>query len=233
MFFPEFNEGRARYERKFVVEDMSYHDVEQQIRIHPAAFSPIFHPRHINNIYLDTHELDFYHENVMGKGSRKKARVRWYNDQTGHVEKPVLEFKVREGMLGDKLSFKLKPFRFDQQFTYDVLLESFRSSDLPAWAIEMLSQLKPSLLNRYRRQYFASFDGNYRITLDDELSYYAIGTNNNSYLDHYLNDQVIVELKYERHHDDMAPRVTNRLPFRLTKSSKYVNGIDYLHPMLT
>ena len=232
MFFPNFNEERARYERKFVVTDMHYHDVEQQIRMHPAAFSPIFYPRYINNIYLDTRELDFYHDNVMGKGSRKKARIRWYADQTGMVEKPVLEFKVREGMLGDKLSFGIAPFRFDQDFTYDLLMESFTSSDLPAWALEVLSHLKPALLNRYRRQYFASFDNRYRITLDDELSYYAIGPHNNSYQDYYQNDDVIIELKYERRYDDVASFVTNRLPFRLTKSSKYVNGIEYLHPMV-
>ena len=233
MLFPEFNEKRARYERKFLVTDMFYHDIEQQIRVHPAAFSPIFHFRHINNIYLDTNEFDFFHDNVSGTGSRKKARIRWYDEQTGFVNKPVLEFKVREGMLGDKLSYKLKPFQFDEGFTGDTLQKVFRDSDLPDWAVEILSSLKPALLNRYRRQYFASFNNKFRITLDDELSYHAIGTSNNTLLEHYTSDDVIVELKYERIYDDEAPEVTNRIPFRLTKSSKYVNGIDHLHPFLT
>ena len=233
MLFPKFNEERARYERKFLVTDMHYHDVEQQIRVHQAAFAPIFHFRHINNIYLDTHEFDFFHDNVSGTGSRKKARIRWYEDQTGFIEKPVLEFKVREGMLGDKLSFKLKPFQFDKKFTGEKLQQVFWESDLPDWAREMLSQLKPALLNRYRRQYFASFDAKFRITMDDELSYHAIGTNNNSFIEHYTSEDVIVELKYERIYDDIAPVVTTRLPFRLSKSSKYVNGIDHLRPFLT
>ena len=232
MLFPEFNEERSRYERKFLVTDMFYHDIEQQVRVHPAAFSPIFHPRYINNVYLDTNEMDFYHDNVSGKGSRKKARIRWYEDQTGYIEKPILEFKVREGMLGDKLSYRLKPFRFDSGFTNQALQEVFRQSDLPEWAYGILTQLRPALVNRYRRQYYASFDKKFRITLDDELSYFAIGTDNNNLMENYTSDDVIVELKYERIHDDVACQVTNRLPFRLTKSSKYVNGMELLHPMV-
>lgn len=231
MLFPEFREDRARYERKFLVTEMFYQDVEQQVRLHPASFSPIFFPRYINNIYFDTHEMDFFHDNVSGKGSRKKARIRWYGDQTGFVDKPVLEFKVREGMLGDKLSFKLKPFQVDKFITADVLKDVFRESDLPDWARELLIQLKPALLNRYRRQYYQSFDKRFRITLDNELSYHLIGNGNNNMMQHFVNkDDVIVELKYERIYDDIAPEVTNKIPFRLTKSSKYVNGFEMLHP---
>ena len=119
MLFPPFNEDKSRYERKFLVSDMHFHDIEQQVRIHPAAFSSIFYPRYINNLYLDTHELDFFYDNVSGKGSRKKARIRWYADQFGRIEKPVLEFKVREGMLGNKLSFRLPPFSMNGAFNYE------------------------------------------------------------------------------------------------------------------
>ena len=231
MLFPEFREERARYERKFLVTDMLFQDVEQQVRLHPASFSPIYYPRHINNIYLDTHEMDFFHDNVSGKGSRKKARIRWYADQTGYVEKPVLEFKVREGMLGDKLSFRLKPFQMDMSITGDMLKDVFRKSDLPDWARELLVQLKPALLNRYRRQYYQSFDKRFRITLDNELSYYLIGSGNNNMMQNFVNkEDVIVELKYERKYDNDATEVTNRIPFRLSKSSKYVNGFELLHP---
>ena len=36
MFFPPFDEENSRYERKFLVSDMHYHDIEQQIRLHPS-----------------------------------------------------------------------------------------------------------------------------------------------------------------------------------------------------
>ncbi len=232
MFFPLFNEDVARYERKFMIDAMTYHSVEQQIRIHPAAFSPIYHPRYINNIYMDTNELDFYYDNVSGKSGRRKARIRWYGDIHGFIEKPVLEFKIREGMLGNKISFALKPFHFDESFNSDQLIHVFRNSDLPLWALENLLQFKPALLNRYKRKYFLSFDNKFRLTIDDELSYYKIGENNNNFIEEYRSDDIIVELKYNREFDDIAPLVSNKLPFRLTKSSKYVNGIEYLHPKL-
>lgn len=232
MIFPLFNEEAARYERKFLVTDMHFYDIEQQVRTHQAAFSPIYYPRYINNVYLDTNELDFFYDNVSGKGSRKKARIRWYADQFGAVEKPVLEFKVREGMLGNKLSFRLQPFKMNGDFNYQKLVEVINNSDLPAWAREILHQVKPALLNRYKRHYFISFDNKFRLTLDEELSYFAIGVDNNSFLENYTSEDTIVELKYDRKHDDDAPLVTNTLPFRLTKSSKYVNGIELLHTNL-
>jgi SPX domain protein involved in polyphosphate accumulation len=232
IIFPPFNEETSRYERKFVVNDMYFTEVEQQIRIHPISFSPLFYPRYINNIYFDTNEMDFFYDNVSGKGSRKKARIRWYADQFGRIEKPVLEFKVREGMLGNKLSFRLKPFTVNDNFNYEKLLESIDASELPAWAREIMHQLKPALMNRYRRHYFISFDEKYRITLDDELSYFAIGMDNNFFLEKYSGEETIVELKYERKYDNDATYVTTRLPFRLTKSSKYVNGMELLHPNL-
>lgn len=232
MFFPPFNEEIARYERKFMVDAMSYHSVEQQIRVHPAVFSPIFHPRYINNIYLDTNEFDFYFDNVSGKSSRRKARIRWYGDALGIIAKPVLEFKIREGMLGNKISFPLQSFHVNENLNGEQLASVFRNSDLPLWALENLLHFKPALLNRYRRKYFLSFDQKFRLTIDNELAYYGIGGNNNNFLEEYTSDDVIVELKYDRKNDDIAPRISNKLPFRLTKSSKYVNGIEFLHPAL-
>lgn len=232
MFFPPFNEEAARYERKFMIDAMDYYAVEQQIRIHPAAFSPIFHPRYINNIYLDTNEFDFYFDNVSGRSSRKKARIRWYGEKEGFVEKPVLEFKIREGMLGNKISFPLKPFNVDENLSNEILQDVFRNSNLPDWALENLLFMKPALLNRYLRKYFLSFDQKFRLTIDNELTYFGIGSNNNHLSERYATDDIIVELKYDFVNDDEAVFVTNELPFRLTKSSKYVNGIDFLHPAL-
>jgi SPX domain protein involved in polyphosphate accumulation len=232
MFFPPFNEEVSRYERKFQVTDMIYPAVEQQIRLHPSAFSPLFHPRYINNIYLDTPIFESFYDNIFGKGSRKKVRIRWYGEVNGLVEKPIVEFKIREGMLGNKLSFPLTPFVVDHQFSIDRLNRVFHESNLPDWVFDVLVQLKPALLNRYRRQYFMTFDSRFRLTIDNELQYFGIGINNNNFLENHRSEDIIVELKYDRKYDDIATKVTNALPFRLTKSSKYVNGIELLHPML-
>ncbi|PLX02783.1 MAG: hypothetical protein C0595_09355 [Marinilabiliales bacterium] len=231
--FPDFNIEKSRYERKFVVDEMNYHSIYQQVILHPAAFKEIYSPRFINNIYLDTNELDFYFDNVAGKGSRKKARIRWYGDMLGNIENPVLEFKVREGFLGNKLSFPLHSFLLDENFTLDTLKSVYENSDLPDWAYQVLMKLKPSLLNRYKRKYTLNFDGDFRLTLDNDLSYHSIGVNNNSFMKNFKSNDVIVELKYDFEKDKKATQITNKLPFRLTKSSKYVNGIDFMNYMLT
>lgn len=230
--FPPFDEEKSRYERKFAVSDMEYFAVQKQIALNPAAFSPLYFPRYINNIYLDTHELDFFYDNVSGKADRIKARIRWYHNQLGDIEKPVLEFKIRKGFLGNKISFPLVPMKLDESFDNTYLKMVFESSDLPLWAREVLETLKPSLLNRYMRKYFISFDEKFRMTLDSELSYCRIGSLNNSFYDMHDSEDIIVELKYSRNNDDIAAYVTNSIPFRLTKSSKYVNGVEMLNPLM-
>lgn len=232
MFFPPFDTEKSRYERKFVISDMMLPQVSQQIRLHPSAFSTIFYPRYINNIYLDSRELDFYYDNVSGRGSRKKVRIRWYGNLLGKIENPILEFKIREGTLGNKRSFPLHGFTMDNNLTATKLQQVFAKSALPQWALGVVQHLQPSLINRYLRAYFLSFDGLFRFTTDSDLNYYGIGANNNSFLEHFSSDDVIVELKYDFSSSHKAPDITSLLPFRLSKSSKYVNGIDLLHPML-
>ena len=234
MHFPPFNFDKSRFERKFVVQELHYHDVVQQVRNNRIAFSDLYYPRHINNIYFDTNDLDFYTDNVSGKGSRKKARIRWYGDLMGEISKPVLEFKMREGMVGNKLSFPLSPFILDESFTGDYIHEIIRKSDVPDWVSSVMLMLKPSLLNRYHRRYFISFDHKFRLTIDNELTYHGISHGLNSFMEKHISEDIIVELKYDQVYDgDESAYVTNALPFRLSKSSKYVNGFELLHPLIT
>jgi hypothetical protein len=148
-----------------------------------------------------------------------------------NIVKPVLEFKIREGYLGNKISFPLVPFRFDENISASFLQQVFEKSDLPQWARDVLKHLRPTLVNRYLREYYLSFDEKFRVTTDVELIYYAISSNNNHFTEHYNSSDVIVELKYGYGDASIAPDVSTMLPFRLTKSSKYVNGIELLHAL--
>jgi hypothetical protein len=234
MYFPPFSYDISRYERKFEVQDMHYHDVVQQVKNNRAAFSSIYYPRYINNIYLDTNDLDFYTDNVSGKGSRKKIRIRWYGNMMGNIQKPILEFKMREGHLGNKLSFPITPFILNNNFSGNYLQNIFIKCELPDWVKTILPMLKPSLLNRYNRQYFISFNNNFRLTIDNELTYFGIGSGLNNFIEKCVNEYTIVELKYDYVHEGTeSAYVTNDLPFRLSKSSKYVNGFEFMHPLIT
>ena len=220
----------SRYERKFVISELSKPEIELVIKQHPAVFTEIYKERIINNIYLDTPNLTFYLDNAFGKSNRKKVRIRWYGDLFGNIEKPVLEFKLKTSAVGDKLSFSLKPFDLNGSFNIDTLHQVFRKSNLPAWVMEDILPLKPQLLNRYCRKYFRTIDKLFRATIDSNLVYQDISTRNNSFrnrMEDWTN--TIVELKYSFEVDKQANNVTTNFPFRLTKSSKYVNGIEYFN----
>ncbi len=228
--FSRLPSERFRYERKFFVEETDKHTVERMLRFHPAIFSEIYHERFVNNIYFDSMNLRAYQENLMGATERVKFRIRWYGRLLGDIEKPTLELKIKNNMLGAKLSYPLKQFRLDENFSRRLLQkEIFPHSDLPGWLVEGLKLLEPSLLNRYRRKYFLSADKRYRLTIDTDMEFYRIKHQKNSFAEKVgIGDCIVLELKYPREDDDDAERITNNLPFRMTKNSKYVSGIDLL-----
>lgn len=226
-------EGRNsgnRFERKFVISSLPRQSVEMIVKTHPNIFSEIFHERSVNNIYLDTPNMTFFFENNLGKSQRKKVRIRWYGDLFGMINKPVLEFKIKSGAVGYKISFLLSPFELNEDFDLEILLSVFSNSALPPWVMNELMGLEPKLLNGYTRKYFRSFDRKFRITIDNELFYHDIQRRHNSYLKHHLNStNIILELKYDFDYDNNADSISSSFPFRLTKSSKYVNGISCFH----
>jgi len=219
-----------RYERKFLVEALHRDSLELLVRLHPALFSDLFHPRFVNNIYLDSVGHASYIETMEGARDRTKIRVRWYGALLGRIEQPVLELKIKRGFLGRKESFPLPAFVLDEHFNADAMTRVFRSCDLPAHVAQHLRTLAPTLLNRYLRTYHQSADKRFRITIDTGLEYYALYLLHNTF-QHRVVDPVhsVLELKYEREHDDAARHISNYFPFRVTKSSKYVMGLAALN----
>lgn len=224
------NEKKFRYERKFIVPEMSLSEIRHLILNHPAMFSEIFHERKVNNIYLDFYGMTNYHENLAGQAQRIKIRIRWYEKLLGKITNPILELKIKEGGLGRKRSFKLQPFVLDKTFSFEKLQkEVFKKSNLPIEVIELLKMSHPVLLNSYTRRYFISADKHYRITLDNNLSFYRIKNRNNSFREKFTDNYInILELKYLEERDSKASKITSGFPFRLTASSKYVYGVDLL-----
>jgi hypothetical protein len=218
-----------RYERKFVVPELDKYEVESHLKMHPAMFSEIFRERSINNIYLDWPGLNNFWENIIGQSRRLKVRIRWYGALTGLIEKPVLELKVKNGFLGGKLSFPLAAFVLDADLQLSRVVKMICDSSLPNLLKPDFSNLRFSLLNSYKRKYFASADKKYRVTIDSGLEYHAIQNRENAFLLRpQRSNDTIVEMKYEREFDDDAHKVTDWFSFRYTKSSKYVEGIKRL-----
>lgn len=215
-----------RYERKFKPSALSYHQTRNIVLSSAAFFRNIFHPRYVNNIYLDTPELDSFYDNVGGKSDRKKYRIRWYGEKTGKISDAVLEIKIKNAYRGTKLSFFLPDFEISENISTAYFRELFRSADIPQAVFSEIAGLEIKLMNRYRREYFRDLSGNYRLTIDSEIEYYKLGEIYNRFNDSFTDSEVVVEIKYDEEHNDTATGVINTMPFRMTRNSKYVDGIS-------
>ena len=218
-----------RYERKFVAEHISTAQTEAVIKQNSAFFVPVYQPRRINNIYLDTPGLDCYFDNLFGNGHRWKVRVRWYNNIFGEVESPILEFKIKKGWVGTKRSFKLPSFKIDRNyFDAKQWQEIFLEAELPDDVKAKLAGTQPVLLNTYERSYFSTLNKKFRITIDNQLEYYNLRPTWNHFQFKFKEElKTVVELKYNQEWDSEAEKITNQFPFRLDKNSKFVSGMNY------
>jgi len=206
-----------RFERKYRIEGMSQAALQQIIRLHPASFRSLYPDRQVNNIYLDTPQLTTFQQNVNGFNQRKKYRIRWYGNKLEQADFPQFEIKTKHNELGEKKNYELK---------------SFERLDL-SLAIQQIHQLHPefsalqaSLMNTYERSYLISFDGKFRLTIDRNLAYYSHKSQQPKVQAPILDPALILEIKYEQKDDSFLDPITQYLPFRQQKHSKYVQGVQ-------
>jgi hypothetical protein len=119
----------------------------------------------------------------------------------------------------------------DQHLTSAALHEIFEASDLPDDIREKLKGLRATIVNRYQRKYFLEFTRNYRVTLDHKMSYHPVLEESISPTNMNTESGTVVELKYDASLDNDASRISNKFPFRMTKNSKYVKGIEMFFPV--
>lgn len=219
-----------RFERKFLITGLDRFSVENIILQNSAFFSEIYHERWVNNIYFDYLEFNNFLDNIVGNMYRKKYRIRWYGNMLSLVEKPILELKLKEGLLGDKKKFKLNSFNLNVGIKSSTINNIIINSKIDPKTIFNIQEQIPVMLNRYKRKYFESSNKKFRITIDDHQSFYKLNKFNNTFLQKHKDmSSVILEIKYDKKYDLDAAQITNNFPFRLTKSSKYARGIELLY----
>ena len=215
----------TRYERKFFIDYLTHQEVEKIIKINPALFNYVYKQRFVNNIYFDSPNYTNYRDNIEGNPIRSKQRIRWYGDLLSNIVNPVFEIKNKHGEIGNKELYNLQDFQLKENMASSQLKKLLKDSQIPNEF--KFSPMIPMLVNRYSRKYFQSFDRKYRITLDYDLSFFGICKNYVSFLHgHKDNNSIILELKYNSNYDNSVDSITKHFPFRITKSSKYVMGIE-------
>lgn len=221
--------SNPRYERKFYLPTLLGSSFEIILRHHPIHFREVYPKRFVNNIYLDTNDLRNYSDNVVGISKRMKVRLRWYGTLFTTVEKPKLELKIKNNLLGTKPSFQLRKFNVDTELSKLLLNDIFEDSDIRRDLFLYLKSLDLVLMNRYERKYFQSVDGKFRVTVDSKMEYYKLNQLKNGFTNKVEDkNKTIVELKYGKDNDEEANNVTSRFPFRVNKISKYVEGVKNL-----
>jgi hypothetical protein len=219
----------VRYERKWVPAGRPLAEVLLAVRRHPAAFRTVFPERQVNNVYFDTPSLSHYHDHVAGSSERLKVRLRWYGSFDGDLPHPVLELKFKRGSASWKESFPLPPIRLADLLGRAAAPNWWGAADLPEFVRLRLRSLRPTLANHYRRYYFRAAADGIRLTVDTQLSFLdtrPAGSSLRRLV--YPTPPTIMELKYDDAHTETAERVAHRLPFRMTRCSKYVLGIQHL-----
>lgn len=219
-----------RYERKFITRGVPLAEVLAMVRRHPALFREVYPPRAINNLYLDSPSLKDYHDHVGGTANRLKTRIRWYGPLHGCILRPTLEQKLKRGQVSGKVSRSLPALRVNGGLPRSVLDAALDGAGLPGRLRAGLRQIEPALVNRYQRRYYESADHRFRLTVDSDLEFLAPNRAGGTVWQPVagLTHGVIIELKYAPDHAEAAPAVTNHLPFRMARCSKYVLGIEQL-----
>ncbi len=219
-----------RFERKFLTGGLGPREVLPLIHSHPALFREVYPERAVNNLYLDTPGLRHYFEHVHGTANRVKIRVRWYGPLAGRIERPMLEYKLKRGLVGGKISQGLPACATDGSAGRGFLPNLREADGVPEAARHTLRGLEPTLVNRYRRRYFLSADRHFRLTLDWGLEFYSphrVGEGRGPLPEDI--PPVVIELKFDVAVAGEADAISNAFPFRLTRCSKYVLGIEALH----
>jgi len=221
--------SNLRYEKKFIAQGFTLEEVLARVRRHPAAFQEAYPPRVVNNIYLDSPTRRDYHAHINGAADRTKTRVRWYGPQFEAAEQPMLERKLKRGMVSGKEAYALPRFFVNGGCLRCRLGAAFAASLLPPMLRSALKHMEPALLNRYQRHYFLSRDGKFRLTVDWHLQFAGVPQNHRQATDSLRPVTTpIIELKFRPEFAQDAGTVTNALPFRVTRFSKYVAGMQHI-----
>ena len=220
-----------RYERKFYSNDISILQVQNYFLTHPASFKIAYPDRYINNVYYDTNKFSIYRHGVEGDSNRVKVRIRWYGDLFNVNIAPTLELKRKFGHVGDKMKWKLSTFMTTEAMLLaaqkvDSLIDSNGNDYSTLHTV--LPLLRPVLINRYERKYLISADQKYRVTIDQGMCYFTNSTNKSSFENPEKISGVVVEVKYLPIDHDGVSIITNQIPIRLSKFSKYLNGVEAL-----
>lgn len=189
-----------RKEKKFRVTVNEFFKL--QTLLQQRGMKVLFKPRVISSIYLDTIDMNMFHDSEEGVLPRKKVRIRWYNENT----KYTLENKTSSIEGRFKVTSKLDGSLLDDEIKTKCRLDS------------QYGLIQPILKVSYERSYFML--NNMRITFDKNITYQYLRTTDNR---KYFEPERVVEIKTPISCSDDF--VEKHIPYPTARFSKYSRGL--------
>lgn len=206
-------QNKYRYERKYLIKRKELNEFYKDL--FSAGFYRLFPDREVNNIYFDDFLFNSLNENINGNSSRKKYRVRWYG--TPNLEsRKYFEIKVKSENTNFKENFELGALKIDQPYESSLKLVHQRMINILPFE-KGVKNLKPTLINNYKRSYFFNEYHGVRLTIDFEVKSTSLLSNRSNEF-----EDIIIEIKYNKENNF---QMLDEFRIHLSKNSKYVNGI--------
>ena len=219
-------EQARRYELKVVRREVDLPLVRARLRLHPDAYRLAFPPRDVNSVYFDTPDHACVHDNLTGISDRAKVRYRWYGD-LGGVSAGQLELKCKANQLGWKVIEPVDaPIDLGLSTWREVwgALRDSAGATLRPW---LETHDRPTLLVRYRRDYYESGDGSLRLTLDTGIEGYeqVLQQKPNLTRPAPASGRIVIELKADAGRHRGLSDALNAFSLPVERHSKYVDGL--------
>lgn len=220
------SEAELRHEIKFTAQPEDEGLVLAWLHTQPAAFRSAYPARYVNSLYFDAPGLEAFADSIDGESARAKLRLRWYGSLA--AEGPYqLELKLRRNRVGRK---RVIPIERSQLSTlpFASLVRALRHELPPEARFWLARSPQPTLITRYLRRYYASFDDRIRITLDSKLLGFdqRVHTRPNLTSPARVPRVLVLEAKFALADRAAARRALAGIPLRAARSSKYAIGLS-------
>lgn len=218
-----------RFEAKFVVPKSHLALVRLWLKQHPLLFEVKHPPRWVFSQYFDTPDFESLQDAVEGSSRKQKFRYRWYAQSSqGPWEGGHFELKEKQNLCSYKTNSPAWPLDLSEHRPWLAIRQQMLavSKEEPLFSIALKRFSQPTLLTRYRRQYFGSKTEPLTVTLDESLCWYQQalqGCFNNTY--GVCHSEGIVEVKAPLDTRGAFDQFYQSFPYSGQRFSKYMAGL--------
>ena len=215
-----------RRELKFTTNEIYYSDIINWIKNNKVNFKKHFPKRLINSIYFDNYSYSSFKENIYGDSKKTKIRLRWYNTFFFSMD-GFFEIKKRDNIYNYKKTIKIPNLVIKLNSNFKEIIQTLKLNLEPIDTIELDARPFPTIISQYTREYYIDFDKEIRITIDRNIKTFDQRLSNKINLKNEITipNLMVVEFKFKDASINKLLNSFNNFPLRLSKNSKYINGI--------